>query len=342
MERQRSAIIELFVNGKRQCDIMKLLNIPKERRKFVYNTILRYRETGGVKDRCRSGLPITVTTSRMKKIIQDRIRRNPRRSMRKLSSQLKISRTSVHKIVKSTLGLFSYKRRKVLYLSAAIRQKRLLRSRMLLNRLAEHGPRNVLYSDEKLFTIQEVSNSQNDRILSPTSSAIPDELRFVKRVQKPLSVMVWAGVSGFGRTPLIFVPPGVKINSATYRDLILDPVVKDLGATMFNKNRFLFQQDGAPAHTARVTQTWLSENIPDFIDKGEWPPSSPDLNPMDFSIWSIFEKNACAKAHTNIESLKKSLLREWTKIPEETLRAAVEAVPGRLRTIIKKKGGYIE
>ena len=51
---------------------------------------------------------------------------------------------------------------------------------------------------------------------------------------------------------------------------------------------------------------------------------------MDFSIWSIFEKNACAKAQTNIESLKKSLLREWTKIPEETLRAAVEAVPGRL------------
>ena len=93
-------------------------------------------------------------------------------------------------------------------------------------------------------------------------------------------------------------------------------MVKDLGATMFNKNRFLFQQDGAPAHTARVTQTWLSENIPDFIDKGEWPPSSPDLNPMDFSIWSIFEKNACAKVHTNIESLKKSLLREWTKIPE--------------------------
>ena len=31
MERQRSAIIELFVNGKRQCDMMKLLNIPKER-----------------------------------------------------------------------------------------------------------------------------------------------------------------------------------------------------------------------------------------------------------------------------------------------------------------------
>ena len=49
----------------------------------------------------------------------------------------------------------------------------------------------------------------------------------------------------------------------------------------------------------------------------------------------------CAKAHTNIESLKEALLREWTKLPEETLRAAVEAVPGRLRAIIKKKAGYI-
>ena len=51
---------------------------------------------------------------------------------------------------------------------------------MLLNRLAEHGPRNVLYSDEKLFTIQEVSNSQNNRILSPTSSAIPDGIRSLR------------------------------------------------------------------------------------------------------------------------------------------------------------------
>ena len=79
------------------------------------------------------------------------------------------------------------------------------------------------------------------------------------------------------------------------------------------------------AHTARSTQNWLSENIPDFIRKEEWPPSSPDLNPMDFSIW---EKNACAKAHTNIKSLKKALLREWTKIPEETLREQLRQCQG--------------
>ena len=77
--------------------------------------------------------------------------------------------------------------------------------------------------------------------------------------------MVWAGISANGRTPLIFVPPGVKINSISYRELILEPVDKELSKTMFSGGYLLFQQDGAPAHTSKVTQAWLSTNIPDFI-----------------------------------------------------------------------------
>jgi len=43
---------------------------------------------------------------------------------------------------------------------------------------------------------------------------------------------------------------------------------------------FIFQQDGAPAHTARVTQEWLHANCPEIIEKDRWPPNSPDLNPL--------------------------------------------------------------
>ena len=83
--------------------------------------------------------------------------------------------------------------------------------------------------------------------------------------------MVWAGISAIGRTPLIFVPEGVKINSKTYQDHILEPVVKNLTHTMFSGESFLFQQDGAPAHTSNTTQDKLKANIPDFIRKEEWP-----------------------------------------------------------------------
>ncbi|KAI6653991.1 hypothetical protein LOD99_3167 [Oopsacas minuta] len=154
--------------------------------------------------------------------------------------------------------------------------------------------------------------------------------------------MVWAGILVIGRTSLIFVLPGAKINSISYRKLILEPVLKDQSQSMFFGESFLFQQDGAPTHTSKVTQAWLKENILDFIPKDEWASYSPDLNSMDYSIWSILETKACAKAHTNVESLKVSLRRELAKIPQETLRAAVEAFPRRLKAVIEKRGGYIE
>ena len=129
--------------------------------------------------------------------------------------------------------------------------------------------------------------------------------------------MVWAGVSAVGRTPLVFVPPGVKINALTYQDLILKPFVKYLKRTLFNNKSFLFQQDGAAAHTAKSTQEWLRTEIPSYISKLEWPPLSPDLSPLDFSLWSILESRACSNSHRNLEGLRKTLCREWDLIRQE-------------------------
>ena len=50
-------------------------------------------------------------------------------------------------------------------LTKAIREKRLQRSRGLLSRAGPDVVDRILFSDEKLFTIQEVSNPQNDRII---------------------------------------------------------------------------------------------------------------------------------------------------------------------------------
>ena len=36
----------------------------------------------------------------------------------------------------------------------------------------------------------------------------------------------------------------------------------------------------APAHTAAMTQEWIDQHCPDMIKKDEWPPKSPDLNPL--------------------------------------------------------------
>ena len=79
-----------------------------------------------------------------------------------------------------------------------------------------------------------------------------------------------------------------------------------------------------------------------FWEKEVWPPSSPDLNLMDFGIWSILEQKACSTSHPNIETLKRKLKASWEEIDPEVVRATCAQVLPRLRRLVKNKGGYIE
>ncbi|GFV98597.1 hypothetical protein TNCV_1452831 [Trichonephila clavipes] len=70
-------------------------------------------------------------------------------------------------------------------------------------------------------------------------------------------------------------------------------------------NKTLLQQRTQGEKDTRVVQA----NFPD-ISSEEWPLYSPDLNPMDYSVWSVLESRICTKPHKTLDSLKQSLLRE--------------------------------
>ena len=73
-----------------------------------------------------------------------------------------------------------------------------------------------------------------------------------------------------------------------------------------------------------------------------WPPFSPDLNPPDFSIWSMLKKDACHSEKLSVNHLKKSLQKAWANIHQKKIRAAVEALRSRLEKVIDANGGQIE
>ena len=94
--------------------------------------------------------------------------------------------------------------------------------------------------------------------------------------------------------------------------------MKDSASKHFGSNKlWIFQQDGAPAHTANITQAWCRDHLPRFWPKEKWPPCSPDLNPMDFSVWSIFETKIRSKVYHSDKDLKTSLTRSWDQIPKK-------------------------
>ena len=342
MEDKRSDVIALHRLGKTPSDILVALRGRQVNRKFIYRTNQRYTQTGSVEDRHRSGRPLSATTSENTRKVRDRLRRNPRRSARKMAGDLGISERSVRRVLKSRLHTHPYKIQRVQALTDKQKATRLQRAKALKARCATLGDCEIVSSDEKLFSLQQLINKQNDRLWCQGRSSIDSDLFLATRRQGEASVMVWAAISASGRTPLVFVPAGVKMNAAVYQNLILQHSLLPWATRKYRGVKWLFQQVSAPAHGTRTTKAWLEANVPDFLSPEEWPPYSPDLNPLDFAIWSILEAKVCASRHYSLDSLKASLQREWQRIPQEVLRTSTEAFRKRLDLVITARGGYIE
>lgn len=107
---------------------------------------------------------------------------------------------------------------------------------------------------------------------------------------------------------------------------------------------FIFQQDGAPAHTARVTQEWLHANCPEIIEKDRWPPNSPDLNPLDYHVWgAMLERyHKLQPKPKTIAELKAALQLIWDDMPQEPINKAVKDFTKRLKACVQVNGGHFE
>ena len=197
----------------------------------------------------------------------------------------------------------------------------------------------ILFSDEKVFTVQHFLNKQKHRILATDKNTLPESTFRISRTQKPVSVMVWAGVTASGRTQLAFM---VKVNQLVYRETILEKVLKPWAESHFGNALSTFQQDSAPVHKAKATQKWCRTHFPDFISSEKWQSCLPDINPLDFYIWSQLEEVVNATALHSVYDLKRVLLREWERIPQEHVHASVNSFIDRLKRCVKAKGYIFE
>jgi transposase len=326
----------LVKKGKTRQEVAEFFGVSRH---AVGNAVKRFEEQGHHGNRSGQGRSRSSTTKEKVAEMEALLKVDPHTRMsssRKLARRMGVSHWAVRTMLKEG-GYSSWKDQKRQLLTEAAKKKRRERCPKLLERFAEGQHRDVLFTDEKLFTVEQAHNQQNDRIWS--RGRPPTVKRAKQRAVKPKSVMVWAGVGFNLKTPLVFIPPGVKINSAHYVDMLEREVLPWMEELDYPP---IFQQDGAPAHTARATQGWCNEMFFDFVKKDEWPPSSPDLNPCDYAIWSILESRACATPHTSVESLMNALKREWEKLDQATINKIVEQFPRRLQECIDAEGGHYE
>ena len=165
-----------------------------------------------------------------------------------MTAEAGISPTSMRRLVHDDLKMSSFRTVKRHHLTEDQMTKRRERSKVLLEKLRS-GTRTgeIVFSDEKIFTLEATHNRKNDLVIGTSAKSIPDEHRTVTRQQKPASVMVWAAVSKTWKSPLILVQEGVKVTADRYIREILKPMEEAANAH-FGERKWTFQQDGVPAH----------------------------------------------------------------------------------------------
>ncbi len=106
--------------------------------------------------------------------------------------------------------------------------------------------------------------------------------------------MIWAAMSSAGVGPLCFLKS--TINADIYQD-ILEHFMLPSADKLYGDADFIFQQDLAPAHTAKGTKSWFNDHGVTVLD---WPSNSPDLNPRESMMRDTRPNNTDDRYQSNL------------------------------------------
>jgi len=134
--------------------------------------------------------------------------------------------------------------------------------------------------------------------------------------------MLSVAVSKTGKTEAHFIDKGTKVDGHYYRDnLLQNCLLPDIREK--SSGDFVFQQDGAPSHRAKLIIEFLQQNVPNFIELSVWPPNSPDLNPIDYAVWGALQQVVYRVPIVGLYDLKDRVCNFWASLDQQLISKAV-------------------
>ncbi|QQP56652.1 Uncharacterized protein FKW44_001390 [Caligus rogercresseyi] len=147
----------------------------------------------------------------------------------------------------------------------------------------------------------------------------------------------WGIVASDGnKMPPHFFRPNEKVNSDVYYKVLRYKVLPWLKITFPRKN-YVFTQDGAPAHTSKKVQEFCKGNMASF-----WAISSPDVNPLDFSVWVSWWARPTQNLTPQCRSSEDHHTKEWGQHVGGLHQDSCASVRPRIEAIIRNNGGHIK
>jgi hypothetical protein len=191
----------------------------------------------------------------------------------------------------------------------------------------------TLWSDET--SIKKAPNGKNV-YYRVHNSVKKEDLPFNCQIQGGgFSVIFWGYFSIWGLGPLVALE-GIQ-NQHTYVDLLKDYLVPEIN---FAKSKFginfQFMQDNAPCHKTQKVDDFFAENL---IEVLEWPPQSPDLNPIE-NVWNIvkFRRKKKFGFPRSKEELIDQIFQIWNNLEDDLCHSCVGNMEHRLKEVLRLEG----
>jgi len=166
-----------------------------------------------------------------------------------------------------------------------------------------------------------------------------------------ISQMIWGCFVGNKLGPIVFI--NGSVNTQVYINILTDsllPFIDALNAGGITD--VVFQQDNATPHSYKKTRQWLADAAREhgFLVM-EWPPNSPDMNPIEH-LWGHlklelnrrFPDTSALKGSPDAirRVLTQRLTEVWWAIGNDVLNRLTKSMPHRVQALLKAKGWYTD
>lgn len=150
------------------------------------------------------------------------------------------------------------------------------------------------------------------------------------------NIMVWGCMCWYGVGDACNIEG--RLNGEEYVTQILNPyVIQSRDWYKIPEDKFIFQQDNAPIHNTAMARAWFAKKNIQVIN---WPPQSPDLNPIEH-LWRVckMKLNDYDDHPGGVRELWDRFENVWADMDPQICKGLIESIPRRLQAVIKAKGG---
>ncbi|CAK5277234.1 unnamed protein product [Mycena citricolor] len=339
-DEKRNQFVGAMIADSQLAKHSRTFNIPFHTARKIWK---KYRETGSVSDRPKSGRPKKVTPEMESEMVET-ARENRRLPFCDIGNMTDppVGATTVANVLDG-VGMHRRVARHVPYLTEKHKEDWMAWARRNKG-MRMRGWERILWSDECYIHLTESSG----RIwVTRTVEEVYDQDCLVPELKdSSVRVMVWGCIAHGWKGPLVVLKypggPGGGMTAKRYQQQVLDKyllnTMKTLREERGRRIRIYFQQDGASCHTAKSTCDWLKRHKVHLFPH---PACSPDVSPIE-PVWHELKKRVrCRQPRpTSFETLKAAIMEEWDAMPIDDINKHTGRMIDRVQAVLDAEGGH--